>query len=49
MATEQAAEKLNVSVNQIRALPKSGDLQGIQIGGRNVWRIAATDVESYIR
>ncbi|NWL09768.1 DNA-binding protein [Paenarthrobacter nitroguajacolicus] len=24
---------------------KSGDLRGIQVGGRNVWRRAATDVE----
>ncbi|GAA3277729.1 hypothetical protein AAU01_24450 [Paenarthrobacter aurescens] len=37
-----------MSVNQIRALLKSGDLRDIQIDGRNVWRIAATDVESYI-
>lgn len=48
LTTEQVAEELNVSVNQIRALLKSGDLRGIQVGGRNVWRIAATDVESYI-
>ncbi|MET3905087.1 DNA-binding protein [Paenarthrobacter sp. 4246] len=37
-----------MSANQIRALLKSGDLRGIQVGGRNVWRLAATDVESYI-
>ncbi|NQD90427.1 helix-turn-helix domain-containing protein [Paenarthrobacter sp. CM16] len=48
LTTERVAEELNVSVNQIRALLKSGDLQGIQVGGRNVWRIAAPDVESCI-
>ncbi len=46
--TEQVAEELNVSVNRGRALLKAGDLRGIQVGGRNVWRIAAADVESYI-
>ena len=48
LTTERVAEELNVSVNQIRALLKAGDLRGIQVGGRNVWRIAAADVESYI-
>ncbi|WP_354232474.1 helix-turn-helix domain-containing protein [Arthrobacter bambusae] len=46
--TEQVAEELNVSVNRGRALLKAGDLRGIQVGGRKVWRIAAADVESYI-
>ncbi|WGM20708.1 helix-turn-helix domain-containing protein [Paenarthrobacter sp. OM7] len=48
LTVEQVAEELNVSVSQIRALLKSGELRGIQVGGRNVWRIAATDVEDYI-
>ncbi|MFJ6454046.1 helix-turn-helix domain-containing protein [Paenarthrobacter sp. NPDC091669] len=48
LTTEQVPEELNVSVKQIRALLKAGDLRGIQVGGRSVWRIAATDVESYI-
>lgn len=48
LTVEQVAEELNVSVSQIRALLKSGELRGIQIGGRSVWRIAARDVEDYI-
>lgn len=48
LTVEQVAEELNVSVSQIRALLKSGELRGIQVGGRNVWRIAASDVEDYI-
>jgi excisionase family DNA binding protein len=48
LTIEQVAEELNVSVSQIRALLKAGELRGIQIGGRSVWRIAATDVEDYI-
>lgn len=34
MTTEQAAEELNVSSNQIRALLKTGELRAIQVGGR---------------
>lgn len=48
LTVEQVAEELNVSVSQIRALLKSGELRGIQVGGRNVWRTAASDVEDYI-
>ncbi|KIA73438.1 excisionase family protein [Arthrobacter sp. MWB30] len=48
LTIEQVADELNVSVSQIRALLRAGDLRGIQVGGRNVWRIAVTDVEEYI-
>ena len=48
LTVEQVAEELNVSEVQVRSLLKSGDLKGIQIGGRNVWRIGASDVEDYI-
>ncbi len=34
----QAAEELNVSVAQIRSLLKTGELRGIQVGGRGLWR-----------
>lgn len=44
----QAAEELNVNQNQIRALIRTGELRGIQIGGRGVWRIGAADIEDYI-
>lgn len=30
----QAAEELNVNQNQIRALLRTGELRGIQVGGR---------------
>lgn len=48
LTIEQAAEELNVNPNQIRALLRSGELRGIQVGGRGVWRIGAADVEDYI-
>lgn len=44
----QAAEELNVNQNQIRALLSSGELRGIQIGGRGLWRIGANDIEDFI-
>lgn len=32
----------------MRMLLKSGELRGMQIGGRGLWRIAAVDVERFI-
>lgn len=48
MSVGQADDELNVSENQIRALPRTGELRGIQIGGRGLWRIGTADVESFI-
>ncbi|MFD5277515.1 helix-turn-helix domain-containing protein [Pseudarthrobacter sp. NPDC058362] len=48
LTIEQAAEELNVNPNQIRALLRTGELRGIQVGGRGVWRIGLADVEDYI-
>lgn len=44
-----AAEVLATSVAQIMALIRSGELRAIQIGGRNQWRIEATELEAYIQ
>lgn len=48
LTMEQAAEELNVSPSQIRALLKTGELRAIQIGGRGAWRIGANDIEDFI-
>lgn len=48
LTTEQAAEELNVSSNQIRSLLKTGELRAIQVGGRGMWRIGVIDLEDYI-
>lgn len=48
LTIEQAAEELNVSESQIRVLLKTGELRGIQVGGRGVWRIGVNDVEDFI-
>ena len=42
------AEILNISASQAYALVRSGDLKGIQIGGRNQWRVERVKLEEYI-
>lgn len=42
------AEVLNVSVRQVYALVRSGDLRGIQVGGRGQWRVENSALEDYI-
>lgn len=42
------AEVLNVTVRQVYALVRTGDLRGIQIGGRGQWRIESVELEDYI-
>jgi excisionase family DNA binding protein len=42
------AEILNVTVRQVYALVRSGDLRGIQIGGRGQWRVENDQLEQYI-
>lgn len=42
------AEVLNVTVRQVYSLVRSGDLRGIQIGGRGQWRIENSELEDYI-
>lgn len=48
LTIEQVAEELNVGLPQVRTLLKTGELRGIQIGGRGMWRIGQTDLENYI-
>lgn len=48
LTISQVAEELAVGVPTVRQLIRSGELRALQIGGRGIWRIAATDVEDYI-
>ncbi|GAA4871612.1 helix-turn-helix domain-containing protein [Serinicoccus chungangensis] len=43
------AETLNVSLAQVKAIVRSGDLPGIKLGGRGVWRVEAAELEAYIQ
>jgi excisionase family DNA binding protein len=44
----EVAEVLNISVSQVYALVRRGDLPAIKIGGRGQWRVEATALETYI-
>lgn len=48
LTIEQVAEELNVGAPLVRTLLKTGELRGIQVGGRGLWRVGAADVEEYI-
>lgn len=48
LTLEQVAEELSVGLPQVRALLKSGDLRGFQIGGRGLWRVGSQDLENFI-
>ncbi|GGC11675.1 helix-turn-helix domain-containing protein [Cellulomonas carbonis] len=41
-------EVLNISSAQAYALVRTGELPAIQVGGRGVWRVEATELEAYI-
>ncbi|GAA4762620.1 helix-turn-helix domain-containing protein [Citricoccus nitrophenolicus] len=42
------AEELQVSMTQVRALVRSGELPAIQIGGRGQWRVEQVKLDEYI-
>ena len=48
MTLPEVAEILNISASQTYALVRSGDLKGIQIGGRNQWRVERIKLEEFI-
>lgn len=45
---EDVQQILNISSQQAYALVRSGDLPAIQVGGRGIWRVEASEVEAYI-
>lgn len=42
------ADVLNISVSQVYALVRNGDLEAIKIGGRGQWRVEQSKLEDYI-
>ena len=42
------AEVLNISVNQVYLLVRSGELPAIKVGGSGRWRVERSMLESYI-
>lgn len=45
---DEIAESLAISMSQMRALIKRGDIEGIQIGGRGQWRVEDVKLDEYI-
>lgn len=43
------AETLNVSLSQVKSLVRSGELVGVKLGGRGVWRVENVELEAYIQ
>lgn len=48
LTLEDVAIYLNVSVPQVYALVRSGELPAIKIGGRGVWRVDRRQLETYV-
>ena len=48
MTLEDVATYLAVSVPQVYALVRSGDLPAIKIGGRGVWRVDRKQLDDYV-
>lgn len=48
LTIDQVATELNIGQPLVRGLLKSGELRGFQLGGRNIWRIGADDLQKYI-
>ena len=44
----EVAEQLNISLSQMRALVKRGDIEAIQVGGRGQWRVEEVKLDEYI-
>jgi excisionase family DNA binding protein len=42
------ADVLNISMSQTMALLRTGELEGIKIGGRGQWRVEREKLEGYI-
>lgn len=38
-----------MTTRQVYALVRNGDLRGIQVGGRNQWRVEDVELEDYIQ
>lgn len=44
----QVADELNVKQSLVQGLISTGELRGVQVGARGLWRIGRRDVEDYI-
>jgi excisionase family DNA binding protein len=43
------AEILDISMSQVLALVRRGDVRAVKIGGRGQWRVETAELEAYIQ
>ncbi|MFI7586671.1 helix-turn-helix domain-containing protein [Spongisporangium articulatum] len=43
------AEELNISPRQALTLLQNGEIRGIQVGPKRIWRVEAAELEAYIQ
>jgi excisionase family DNA binding protein len=48
LTPEQVAEYLQVHVETVRRWLRSGELRGINLGGRSRWRVRREDLQRFI-
>lgn len=48
LTIEEIGVRLDVTPPTVRALVRSGDLEGFQVGPRGLWRVEPKDLEAYI-
>lgn len=48
LSLADVAETLNLSVQGVRSLVRTGELEAIQVGGRKIWRVERSKLEEYI-
>lgn len=48
LTIDQVAEILNVNKPTIYALLRSGEMKGLRLGGRGVWRISENDLQAFL-
>ena len=48
LTVEDVATSLRVTVPTARALVRSGDISGFQVGGRGLWRVEPRSLSAYV-
>jgi excisionase family DNA binding protein len=48
LTIDQVAEILNVNKPTIYTLLRSGEMKGLRLGGRGVWRISEDDLQAFL-
>lgn len=48
LSIADVAESLGLQAATVRRMLREGDLEGFQIGDRGIWRVAQSDLDSYV-